>query len=298
MPKINEFLESQNNDELENQKAYEPPKVEAVERSVLVKRIIPHGYKTGEYEYDSKLNTVFKPLARYHIQNTEEEHIKSLLKQKEKEQKEKDRYDKDLVVLVQKIEKKNDLLNQIQKILGQNVKVKNVDKFTKLDKILGGLGKDSLGQSRQQSTYDIKNTLLDQIQMYLNQKNLNKFKSVDKVLDGLGKDSLVALRQQQSAHNYDPFAYGSLPPNMMGPSSKEESAEKKVVPSYPFWEYWTYHKNIAQDRCPDNLIRIGNMCINGIGHRRSGGHRNIKKSHHGKRRHSIRAARQKHLYGK
>lgn len=42
-------------------------RLKPVGKSMFVKRIIPHGYRTGEYEYDSRLNTVFKPLFRYHI---------------------------------------------------------------------------------------------------------------------------------------------------------------------------------------------------------------------------------------
>ncbi|KAF9806012.1 hypothetical protein SFRURICE_018623 [Spodoptera frugiperda] len=42
-------------------------RLKPVGKSMFVKRIIPHGYRTGEYEYDSRLNTVFRPLFRYHI---------------------------------------------------------------------------------------------------------------------------------------------------------------------------------------------------------------------------------------
>ncbi|CAB3229359.1 unnamed protein product [Arctia plantaginis] len=35
--------------------------------SRLVSRIIPHGYRSGKYEYDSKLNTIYKPLIRFHV---------------------------------------------------------------------------------------------------------------------------------------------------------------------------------------------------------------------------------------
>ncbi|XP_035452138.2 uncharacterized protein LOC118277457 [Spodoptera frugiperda] len=42
-------------------------RLKPVGKSMFVKRIVPHGYRTGEYEYDSRLNTVFRPLFRYHI---------------------------------------------------------------------------------------------------------------------------------------------------------------------------------------------------------------------------------------
>ncbi|KAH9632649.1 hypothetical protein HF086_008476 [Spodoptera exigua] len=51
-----------------------------VGKSMFVKRIIPHGYKTGEYEYDSRLNTVFKPLFRYHVGTPSTEHEMSMVK--------------------------------------------------------------------------------------------------------------------------------------------------------------------------------------------------------------------------
>lgn len=36
-------------------------------KSRLVSRIIPHSYQSGKYEYDSKLNTIYKPLIRFHV---------------------------------------------------------------------------------------------------------------------------------------------------------------------------------------------------------------------------------------
>ncbi|KAJ8710532.1 hypothetical protein PYW08_009047 [Mythimna loreyi] len=246
LPKIRQIL-NQNTDEVEHEDTDNiPAKNEPNGRSVLVKRIVPHNYVTGEYEYDSKLNTVYRPLARYHVPNPEEEQITTLLKQIAAEKKHKDRSAKDLVVFVQEEEVKKNLLDQIDKYLSQNMEQQKRKKVTGIE-----------------------------------------------LLKSLGKEALMSLRQPD-----DPYAYGRLPPDMI-PLPKIDAQVETVVPTYPFWDYWTYSKPIAQDRCPGNLVRLGNMCISPLGHRRSADPYDARRrsSHHNKQRRSIRASRKKHLYG-
>lgn len=120
---------------------------------VFVKRIVPHGYITGEYEYDSKLNTIFKPLARYHVKKPIEEHEKSILKDLESEQNQPEHTGKNLIILVQKNQEKQDLLRQIQKLLIHNTKQMNREKKAKarIRKLIKELGKNSLLMLREKS---------------------------------------------------------------------------------------------------------------------------------------------------
>ncbi|XP_032524121.2 uncharacterized protein LOC116775340 [Danaus plexippus] len=36
---------------------------------------------------------------------------------------------------------------------------------------------------------------------------------------------------------------------------------KKWIPHYPLWNYWTYKKSIHEDVCPEQQVKVGNMCI-------------------------------------
>ncbi|CAH0696440.1 unnamed protein product [Spodoptera exigua] len=97
-----------------------------VGKSMFVKRIIPHGYKTGEYEYDSRLNTVFKPLFRYHVGTTTTEHEMSMVKGMKPVQKIPNT-NSDLIVLT-KINHKGHLLPEITKYVQQKSKWKKTKK--------------------------------------------------------------------------------------------------------------------------------------------------------------------------
>ncbi|CAG9571162.1 unnamed protein product [Danaus chrysippus] len=36
---------------------------------------------------------------------------------------------------------------------------------------------------------------------------------------------------------------------------------KQWIPHYPFWNYWTYKKAIHEDVCPEQQVKVGNMCV-------------------------------------
>ena len=142
LPKIRQLLANQGKDALYypnvdvSHEKKERPRLKPAGESVFVKRKIPHGYKTGEYEYDSKLNTVFKPLARYHVKKPVENYELSVLKDVESDQQQKD---KDLIVLVQKEEAPHDLLGQIKKFLNRNTKQQKRKKKGRFRGILNGI---------------------------------------------------------------------------------------------------------------------------------------------------------------
>ncbi|KAF9420556.1 hypothetical protein HW555_003306 [Spodoptera exigua] len=193
-----------------------------VGKSMFVKRIIPHGYKTGEYEYDSRLNTVFKPLFRYHVGTTSTEHEMSMVKGMKPVQKIPNT-NSDLIVLT-KIDHKGHLLPEITKYVQQKSKWKKTKKRFK---------------------------------SYLNNLNV--------------KDKIKQLRfLERSGEMNDPFAPGNIPENYLPHQAKttEPPSPKRIVPDYPFWNYWTYEKTISQDDCPGDLVKLGNMCVSPIGHRK------------------------------
>ncbi|XP_022818577.1 uncharacterized protein LOC111351041 [Spodoptera litura] len=200
-------------------------------KSMFVKRIIPHGYKTGEHEYDSRLNTVFKPLFRYHITKPSAGDEKSVVRM---EPKIRDT-NNDLVSLMKKEPNSQDLLPHLKKYLEHDIKEKLKWKKTK-----------------------------------------KRFKSL---LDRLSlKDELKLLRAfdiDKSGELHDPFAPGKVPDYLgngnseQTPDAADQPGSKVVIPSYPFWNYWTYQKTIVQDNCPGNLVKQGNMCVSPIGHRKN-----------------------------
>lgn len=49
-------------------------------KSTLVSRIIPHGYNAGSYEYDSRLNTLYKPLIRFHVKKPIEDQERDIVR--------------------------------------------------------------------------------------------------------------------------------------------------------------------------------------------------------------------------
>ncbi|KAH9632652.1 hypothetical protein HF086_008479 [Spodoptera exigua] len=188
-----------------------------VGKSMFVKRIIPHGYKTGEYEYDSRLNTVFKPLFRYHVGTPSTEHERSVVRGQESKQ------SNEISPLILLLMKERKPL-QSEK-LKQNWLLLKSKKANRKRKRFSGL------------------------------LNLKKIKAKPHLLRHLEKSG---ERYEASSNGVDPNA------------EQQATAEKKADSHqrFPFWNYWTYEKTVVHDECPGNLVRLGNMCVSSIGHRR------------------------------
>lgn len=184
-------------------------------KSIFVKRIVPHGYQASNYEYDSKLNTLYRPLVRYHIRKPIDQQNRDILNDIESGQKGQDGFNDALVVLVKKDRNEDydlsdqdrevrttsrsdkDLLRQIQKFLNTNVR-KPKGKKRKLKKRFRGL----LGS--------LKNGNLDLRSMFV----------------------------QKSGEEHDPYGPGKVPDYL----KSEEAPPPKpkfTMPKYPYWNYWT-----------------------------------------------------------
>ncbi|PZC76731.1 hypothetical protein B5X24_HaOG204175 [Helicoverpa armigera] len=237
LPKLKQLLNAQQIEEPRFEKIYinkersKYGKFKPIGKSLIVKRIIPHGYKGDEYEYDAKLNTVYKPLVRYHVKKPANEHERTIVKEIEDDYNSKNGIDDGVIVLLKK---------------GRN---NNQDLLSKID-----------------------NFLKKTARPHKKKKGWNK-KRFRQVMSRLDEDEEEALLRvlDKSGEVHDPLAPGKLPIHLESSSEEEEEERPKhTLPNYPFYNYWTYQKNILQDLCPGNTVQMGNICMSVTGHRRSG----------------------------
>lgn len=182
-------------------------------KSIFVKRIVPHGYRAKNYEYDSKLNTLYKPLVRYHIRKPIDQQNREIVDDVEPGQKERDALNDALIVLVKRDRNEDsdrseqdhevrsssdkDLLRQIEKFLNKN-RAKPKGKKRKLKKRFRGL--------------------------------LSSLKK--------GNMDLRTRFMQKSGEEHDPYAPGKVPEYLVSEEAPPEKP-KFTLPTFPFWNYWT-----------------------------------------------------------
>ncbi|XP_022818607.1 uncharacterized protein LOC111351072 [Spodoptera litura] len=203
-------------------------KLKPVGKSMFVKRIIPHGYKTGEHEYDSRLNTVFKPLFRYHIIKPSAGQERAVVQETNPEQKMSNKISN--LIRVAKKDRKTSKYRTLKRQLLRHI-IKNYlfkDKKNRKKKRFGGL------------------------------LNLKKLRDTENLLRDMEK----------SGEKDGQMTPGNVPPDVLPNGAQPVSKEAVTYPYYPFWNYWTYQKTVVQDQCPGNLVKLGNMCVSSIGHRR------------------------------
>ncbi|RVE46657.1 hypothetical protein evm_008669 [Chilo suppressalis] len=205
---------------------------------VFVKRLVPHNYETGLYEYDGLLKTLFKPLIRV------------------------DRNNKKIVLL-----DKNTILkaNKLPKKL-----LKRTENFDIVERPLTESVKheDSYLIQPFQADFNEKVTakhIINDVKRYIRNNNAKKVRQLKYLLlNVLGKSRKPELRS---------IVY--LPPGNHGNMSVKVHLEdvnhpdhklKDGQPLYSFWNYWTYDKEIFQDNCKGNLVQWGNMCIQPMPH--------------------------------
>ncbi|CAD0205290.1 unnamed protein product [Chrysodeixis includens] len=182
-------------------------------KSVLVKRIVPHGYRSSNYEYDAKLNTLYKPLIRYHIRKPVEPQNRDLLSDIEADQKERDGSNNAVVVLLQR--QRNEDYDQS----GQDLEVRSSSDKDLLRQIQKFLSKNSARPKGKKSKL---------------KKRFRGLLSTYKNSEGDLRTTFV----QKSGEEHDPYAPGKLPPIV---ASEEHVTQKPKasLPKYSFWNYWT-----------------------------------------------------------
>ncbi|XP_046973721.1 uncharacterized protein LOC124540291 [Vanessa cardui] len=193
---------------------------------LLIKRIIPHGMKPSGLEYDTKFKTYYKPLIRIH---------------KEKQNK----YSED------------NNRNDIAFIVSNNPKLKHFElKNIKYDKDSVLLEPFKLSTSEMSgSEFDVIKNLENIIKSI--ESRTQRIKAYDKVIKLL-KNMLRSPQFEKSGEVNDPFAPGKV----MSVDRDTATEKNKVwMPHYPPWNYWTYKKNLHQDVCPGEQVKLGNICI-------------------------------------
>lgn len=200
MPKLKQLLQDQRTEEHLKNNINVRKEQRPVGDSMYVKRIIPHGYRGADYEYDSKLNTVFKPLVRFHVKKPIKQHEKEIINEldanEDTNRKGKTGYNDALIVLVKK-DRRNpkDLLRQIKKYINQNAGKR------KLKKRFRGL---------------LPRLKVD------NQKILRLLEKSGENIDPLAPGKKPAFLEKPTS-----------------PGPPQTTKPRFVMPEYPFWNYWT-----------------------------------------------------------
>ncbi|XP_047540364.1 uncharacterized protein LOC125073548 [Vanessa atalanta] len=84
-----------------------------------------------------------------------------------------------------------------------------------------------------------------------------RLQAYDKVIKLL-KNMLRSPQFEKSGEVNDPFAPGKV----LSVDGETVTDKNKVwIPHYPPWNYWTYKKNLHQDVCPGDQVKLGNICI-------------------------------------
>lgn len=245
--KINEAIRnSENNDKNVNNEK----NLLNVNKRVLVKWIIPHGYKVGKYDYDKTFNIIYKPLVRIHktrVQNDNNDYTKkefALERDNFKaNNKAKGKYRHVFIFKTakdQEIPEKLNYNNAYLNALSQPLSLKLSDIIDETN----DLNKPSVVLDVIKVINADKKKISNDI--YINGDNIRKSvhsthianKDMYNILEMLGRNrhklraSMLMTKSAEEEEEYQPPKYAF--------QVKEEGNSKKPsMQYYPFWNYWT-----------------------------------------------------------
>lgn len=170
---------------------------------VLVKRLIPHGYRASNFEYDQKFNTFYKPLVRIHGGKPE-------LIYREKESNNFDRKPSN------KQEKKlRDILYKDEELL---------------QPFQMGPRKVTL------------RSILEDVITYASKLEASERRRLKYAILEILENPKVYLRQQFATGSDERAIANSVIKYEENGNGKPEKKQKKWLPDYSFWNYWTVTK--------------------------------------------------------
>ncbi|KAJ0171347.1 hypothetical protein K1T71_012897 [Dendrolimus kikuchii] len=254
-------------------------KLKNFDNKVLVKRIIPHGYAGGKYDYDSKFNTLYKPLVRVHKTRAVKDDNSDFMNKEftfDRLNFEPNKDSKDKYTLIFMLKNSKDINPSIHdesnvNIFSKSALLKPFDlKIPNSELITDDLNEGNQDINKDKASRVVKkeklNTILkngDIIRLNSTESTNIANKEIYNIILGiLGKKKRDKLRANmlitKSAEEEEEYR----PPKYLFHVSEEESNGKKPsMQHYPYWNYWTYDKGLYMDTCKGNLINVGGVCV-------------------------------------